>query len=41
LVGEMLQSLDAEPDARRELRATVMGRTLGFLCHLSGWLAPM
>jgi rubrerythrin len=41
LVGGMLQSLDAEPDRRRELRATVMGRVLGFLCHLSGWLAPM
>jgi len=41
LVGEMLQSLDAEPDRRRELRATVVGRVLGFLCHLSGWLAPM
>ena len=41
LVGEMLQSLDAEPDRRRELRATVVGKVLGFLCHLSGWLAPM
>ncbi|HSE31055.1 MAG TPA: ferritin-like domain-containing protein [Pyrinomonadaceae bacterium] len=41
LVGEMLQSLDAEPDRRRELRASVVGRVLGFFCHLSGWLAPM
>ena len=41
LVGEMLKSLAAAPDKRRELRATVVGRTLGFLCHLSGWLAPM
>jgi hypothetical protein len=41
LVGEMLESLGAEPDRRREIRATIVGRTLGFLCHLSGWLAPM
>src|SRR4030095_3610866 len=41
MVGEMLQSLEAEPDKRRELRATVVGRLLGFLCHLTGWLAPM
>ena len=41
LVGEMLQALDAEPDKRRELRANVVGRVLGFLCHLSGWFAPM
>jgi rubrerythrin len=41
LVGEMLESLGAEPDRRRETRATIVGRTLGFLCHLSGWLAPM
>ncbi|HEX6730001.1 MAG TPA: ferritin-like domain-containing protein [Pyrinomonadaceae bacterium] len=41
LVGEMLESLGAEPDQRREIRAIIVGRTLGFLCHLSGWLAPM
>src|SRR5688500_2824022 len=41
LVGEMLASLGAKPDRRRETRATIVGRTLGFLCHLSGWLAPM
>ena len=41
LVGEMLQSLGATPDERRELRATIVGRVLGLLCHLSGWLAPM
>lgn len=41
LVGDMLQSLNAEPERSRELRATVIGRVLGFLCHLSGWLAPM
>lgn len=41
LVGDMLQSLGAEPERSRELRATVIGRVLGFLCHFTGWLAPM
>jgi hypothetical protein len=41
LVGEMLEGLGAGPNHRREVRATVVGRVLGFLCHLSGWLAPM
>ena len=41
LVGELLRSLDAAPDRLREVRATIIGRVLGFLCHLSGWLAPM
>lgn len=40
-VGAMLAKLGASPDRRREIRALVIGRTLGFLCHLSGWLAPM
>ena len=41
LVGEMLASLGAGPNKVRELRATVVGRVLGFMCHLSGWFAPM
>lgn len=41
LVGEMLEKLEAQPDQRREKRALIIGRTLGFLCHLTGWLAPM
>jgi rubrerythrin len=41
LVGEMLAKLGAAPNNRRELRATIIGRTLGFLCHVMGWLAPM
>lgn len=41
LVGEMLQDLGAEPNKRRELRATLVGRTLGLLCHVGGWFAPM
>lgn len=41
LVGEMLQKLGQKPNQRRERRALIVGRTLGFLCHLTGWLAPM
>jgi len=41
LVGEMLDKLGAIPNSHRETRALVIGRTLGFLCHLTGWLAPM
>lgn len=41
LVGEMLQDLNAAPNKSREIRATLIGRVLGFLCHFTGWLAPM
>src|SRR5947207_9431240 len=41
LVGEMLSTLGASPDARREIRSTIIGRTLQALCHVSGWLLPM
>jgi rubrerythrin len=41
LVGEMLASLQAGPNKFREIRATLLGRVLGFMCHLSGWFAPM
>lgn len=41
LVGEMLASLAAAPNRWRELRATIIGRVLGLLCHVTGWLAPM
>ena len=41
LVGEMLAGLGAGPSKRREIRAEIVGRTLGFLCHITGWLAPM
>lgn len=41
LVGEMLSSLGAGPDKRREPRARIVGRTLGLLCHVSGWFVPM
>jgi rubrerythrin len=41
LVGEMLAALGSAPNKTRETRATLIGRTLGFLCHVTGWLAPM
>ena len=41
LVGEMLAGLGSAPNQRREIRAALIGRALGFLCHVTGWLAPM
>ena len=41
LVGEMLAGLGSRPSKQRELRSLIIGRVLGFLCHLMGWLAPM
>ena len=41
LVGGMLHALHAKPDRARELRALLIGRVLGLLCHVTGWLAPM
>jgi rubrerythrin len=41
LVGRMLEQLGARPNRAREFRANVIGRTLGAMCHLSGWLLPM
>jgi rubrerythrin len=41
LVGEMLKTLGAEPNRVREIRASIVGRVLGVLCHISGWLVPM
>ena len=41
LIGEMLQSLGAQPSRIRETRARLIGRTLALLCHFTGWLLPM
>ena len=41
LVGEMLASLNAGPRKRLEIRATIIGRSIGVLCHLSFWFVPM
>jgi rubrerythrin len=40
-VGALLQALDSAPNPIRERRAAVIGRVLGFMCHVSGWLLPM
>jgi hypothetical protein len=41
LVGGILKGLGAAPSRWKEFKALVIGRALGFLCHLAGWLAPM
>lgn len=41
LVGEMLSALGRGPNRLREARAWMIGRVLGALCHVAGWLAPM
>ncbi len=41
LVGEMLKALGSGPSQSRERRAWLVGRTLGLLCHVAGWLLPM
>ncbi|MGH9928887.1 MAG: hypothetical protein ACREA9_06615 [Pyrinomonadaceae bacterium] len=41
LVGEMLGRLGGRPNRQREIRSLLIGRALGLLCHLVGWLAPM
>jgi demethoxyubiquinone hydroxylase (CLK1/Coq7/Cat5 family) len=41
LIGKMLKDLGASPNRYREIRATVIGRSLALFCHLGGWLAPM
>lgn len=41
LISEMLKALRVSPSKIREVRAAVIGRTLGALCYVSGWLAPM
>jgi rubrerythrin len=41
LIGEMLNKLESGPKKYREVRATIVGRTLGVLCHVMGWLVPM
>src|SRR5271169_3786963 len=41
LVGEILDALGSGPSCWREIRAAVVGRALGILCHLSPWFPPM
>ncbi|MFN2530408.1 MAG: ferritin-like domain-containing protein [Pyrinomonadaceae bacterium] len=41
VVGDMLKTLGAAADSRRERRARIIGKVLGLMCHMSGWFAPM
>ena len=41
LVGDMLTALGSAPSRARELRALLIGRSLGLVCHVAGWLLPM
>lgn len=41
LVGRMLEQVGAKPNRSREFRALIIGRTLGAMCHVAGWLLPM
>ena len=41
LVGAMLRELGCGARSARERRATIIGRTLGFLCHVATWFPPM
>lgn len=41
LVGEMLEKLGAKPLRLREAIFYTIGRTLGAMCHISGWFMPM
>ena len=37
----MLRELGAKPNRVREVIFWIIGRTIGVLCHLTGWFAPM
>jgi len=41
LAGQMLSKLGSRPSRYREVKAILIGRTLGLLCHVMGWLLPM
>jgi len=40
-VGRMLAALGSAPRADLERRLTLVGKTIGLLCHLGGWFIPM
>jgi len=40
-VGRMLAEMGASPSRLRELRSAVIGHTLSFFCHFTGWFLPM
>jgi rubrerythrin len=40
-LAKMMEALDARPDPFLEVKAWLVGRTLGVACHFCGWFAPM
>jgi demethoxyubiquinone hydroxylase (CLK1/Coq7/Cat5 family) len=40
-VADMLIALEAQPSRYRETRSWLIGRTLGWCCHVAGWFLPM
>ncbi len=40
-VGRLLNDLQSGPLRLREIRMLATGRTIGMLCHLTGWFLPM
>lgn len=40
-VGKMLGSFGIKPHWRREAKMGAIGRTIGALCHVTGWFFPM
>lgn len=40
-VGLILRELQSGPARLREIRMLMIGRTIGFLCHIIGWFLPM
>ncbi len=40
-VGDILATLDARPSKTKEIKMQIIGRTIGFACHLIGWFLPM
>lgn len=41
LVRGMLAELGSGPSAKREIIFWMIGKTIGFLCHIGGWFIPM
>jgi demethoxyubiquinone hydroxylase (CLK1/Coq7/Cat5 family) len=40
-VGRILSELESGPLRFREIKMSLIGRTVGMLCHLTGWFMPM
>ena len=40
-VGRMLKQLGRHPILLKEIKMGCIGRTIGFLCHVTGWFFPM